>query len=62
MNWIFRNLIITSLLTFGIFYFIFYSETGELPVLKENWGGLALALVFGNIGGAALFYGWASIC
>lgn len=56
MNWILRNLVITSLLTLGIFYFIFYSETGELPVFSENWEGLILAIILGNFGGATMYY------
>lgn len=56
MNWIFRNLIIVSFLTLGVYYFIFYSETGELPIVTENWQQIVFALLLGNFGGVTMYY------
>ncbi len=56
MNWLLRNLIIISLLTFGVFLFIFFSETGEIPQLKDHWEGLLLAVFLANLGGIGLYF------
>ena len=56
MNWLLRNLIISSLLAIGIFLFIFFSETGELPQINQHWEGLLFAIFLGNLGGAGLYY------
>ncbi len=55
MNWIIRNFIISSLLSFGVFSFIFFSETGELPRLINQWEGYLLAIFLANLGGIALY-------
>lgn len=56
MNWLLRNLIIVSLLTIVVFLFVFFSETGEFPLLKNHWEGLLLAIFLANLGGAGLYF------
>jgi hypothetical protein len=55
MHWIFRNIIICTLLAIGGFVFLFYSETGSWPVLNNHWLEYLLAIIIVN-GGGALFY------
>ncbi len=55
MHWIWKNLIICSILAIGVFAFLFYSETGNTPFLWTNWTAMLLAIVMINIGGAAFF-------
>lgn len=55
MHWIFRNIIICSLLAIGGFVFLFYSETGLWPVFKDYWFAYIIAILMVNVGGA-LFY------
>jgi sensor histidine kinase YesM len=56
MNWIIRNLLICTLLAFGVYAFIFFSETGEWPVLKKEWEGYLLAIFLVNLGGIAFTF------
>ena len=56
MNWIIRNVVISSLLAFGVFSFIFFSETGEWPEIRNQWEGFLLAIFLANIGGIAQYY------
>ncbi|MCB2219225.1 MAG: histidine kinase [Bacteroidetes bacterium] len=55
MHWIWRSILISSTISAGIFLFVFYSETGALPLMDENWVGLSLALLLGNLVGAGMF-------
>lgn len=56
MHWIWRNIIISTLLSIGVFYFIFYSETGLWPVFKDLWLEFLIVVILVNIGGAFLFF------
>lgn len=56
MHWIWRSIIINSLVGFGIFIFIFYSETGRIPILSNHGLLLMVALLAFNIAGIALHY------
>lgn len=55
MNWIVRNFIISSLLATGVFSFIFFSETGELPDIHKHWEGYLLTIFFANLGSVILY-------
>lgn len=54
MRWLWRNILISSVLALAVYVFIYYSETGNLPEIKSNWQGMALALVLVNLCGAGL--------
>lgn len=56
MHWIWRSIVVSTLLSAGVFLFIFYSETGELPALKNLWTGFSLAILLGNLVGAGLIW------
>ncbi|MEZ5198183.1 MAG: histidine kinase [Bacteroidales bacterium] len=55
MNWIIRNIIISSVLASGVFYFVYFSETGLWPVFSEHWLEFTLVLILANLGGIALY-------
>ncbi len=54
MHWIWKNLIICSSLSIGVFAFLFYSETGMPPFVLANWKGMLLAIILVNIGGEVI--------
>jgi hypothetical protein len=56
MHWIWRSILISSTVSAGVFLFIYYSETGTLPLLDENWAGLSFALLLGNLVGIGMFW------
>ncbi|OQX75159.1 MAG: hypothetical protein B6D61_11005 [Bacteroidetes bacterium 4484_249] len=56
MHWIWRNFIISTLLSIGVFYFIYHSETGLWPVIENLWLELLIVIILANIGGAFLFF------
>ncbi len=56
MHWIWRNIIICTLIAIGIFLFIFNSETGTYPTLTSNWPDILLSVVLINLFGAGMFY------
>lgn len=56
MYWLWRNFIISTLLAFGIYSFIFFSETGAWPLFREHWEGLVLAIFLANIGGVGFYF------
>ena len=55
MHWVFRNMIICTLLALGVFTFIFYSETNTWPLLDAHWMDYLIVLVLGNAGGGAVY-------
>ena len=56
MKWLIRSILISSLLAVGVFSFIFFSETGELPKVNDHWQGYILAIILANSGAIALYY------
>ena len=56
MHWILRSILVSTFLSAGVFLFIFYSETGTMPALENNWMGLSIALLMGNLVGAGLLW------
>ncbi len=56
MHRLWRYFIICTLITLGSFQFIFYSETGKLPIPGDHLVDLLLVLVFANAGAAALYF------
>ncbi len=56
MHWIWRNILISTLLSIGVFYFIYYSETGLWPVIMDLWLEFLIVIFLVNIGGAFLFF------
>ncbi len=54
MHWIWRNLIISTLLSIGLFFFLYYSETSLWPG-KELWLELLIVIFLVNVGGAFLY-------
>jgi len=56
MSWIWKSLIISTFVGFGIFIFIFYSETGQFPDLKMYSLTLIVSLAFFNLVGVGLHY------
>ena len=56
MKWPIRSVLISSLLAVGVFSFIFFSETGELPSFGEQWQGFILAIFLANIGAVGFHY------
>lgn len=55
MHWVFRNMIICTLLTLGVFTFIFYSETSTWPDIQFHWLDYLVVMILGNAGGAAVY-------
>ncbi|RLD37877.1 MAG: hypothetical protein DRI89_14840 [Bacteroidetes bacterium] len=55
MHWIWRNFIISTLLSVGVFYFIFYSETGLWPAFKDSWLEFLIVIILVNTGGVLLY-------
>jgi sensor histidine kinase YesM len=56
MHWLWRNILINTLLATGIFVFIFYSETGRLNDVSEYWAGYLFAVGLINVFGFLMFY------
>lgn len=56
MNWIWRNIIICTIVAFGIFLFIFNSETGSYPTFAKNWPDILLTILLINIFGVGMYY------
>jgi len=56
MHWIWRNIIICTLLSIGVFYFIFYSETGLWPIINVLWLEILIAIILTNTGGVLLSF------
>ncbi len=57
MHWILRNILIYTVLSIGGFVFLFYSETGLWPVIKDYWLEYILAILIINAGGILLYFG-----
>lgn len=61
MHWILRNIIICTLLAIGGFVFLFYSETGSWPILRDFWIEYVMAILVVNTGGLMMYYASKSI-
>ncbi len=56
MPYIWRNIIISSLIGIAIYLFVFYSETTVLPNILEQWPGIVLSIILVNLIGLGLIY------
>lgn len=56
MKWMLRSLLISSLLAFTVFSFLFFSETGNWPKLTEHYLGIIYSIILVNIGALVLYY------
>ncbi len=55
MSWIWRNLIISTILAVAVFVYLIYSEAGTVPNTAENRTGLLFTIVAANITGILIF-------
>lgn len=51
MNVTARVILVCIILTLGVFTFIMFSETGQLPSVSQHWWSLILAMSFAVLGG-----------
>lgn len=56
MHWIWRSILLSTIAGYGIFLFVFYSETGQVPKLSEHGLLLAVALFSFNLSGAGIHF------
>ena len=56
MNLTARVILVCILLTIGVFTFIMFSETGQLPSVSQHWWSMLLAVIFGVTGGMVLLF------
>lgn len=56
MKWLLRSVLISSLLAVGVYSFIFFSETAELPSYSNQWQGYILAIILANIGSVGIYF------
>lgn len=56
MQWIWRNIIISTIIAVGIFLFIFNSETGNYPSVSKNWLDIIMAILMVNVFGFSMYY------
>lgn len=47
MRWIWKSIVVGTIIFTGIFFFIYYSETTSLPIIKENASLFLMTLIFG---------------
>ena len=55
MHWIWKNIIISTIVGSGLFTFILYSETGDSPSLTNHGPSLVTALFLFNLVGAGVY-------